>query len=517
LINFDTPTTPGEFNVRNLAIYSLLLITFVACSSEDADSNQPDRRQATVPTVEAVTSQYGSLPLEERLSGSVKAKNQSEIYPEIGAPVMEVLVNNGDKVIKGQHLIRLRDTEATEQLNQAEANLRIANAQVDQAQARLNQLENQLRRVTQLAERNLQSQSELEELQAEATSARASYNLSVAQEAQSQSVVEERRNTLGKMVIKAPISGVVGERNAEIGQFVSAGTRVFTIGDLSSMKVEVSLTEGMLSRINEGMRVQLTTPIQADTVMFANVTRISPFLNPVSHTAIAEIEITNEGGLLRPGMYVSADIFYGDSDQATLVPNNAIYRHPREGYEGIFVTPSFGLELNFAADNGDDGDGTVAVGGTGSSIAASDGTVAVGGTGSSAAASDGTVAGSGSSGTAGSDGTVAGSGSSGSSGVGSGSSGSSGVGSGQTPQIVGPTAVEFRRIEVVARGREVTAVRGIDPGTHIVTLGHNLLVDGGKTTRVKMVDWDHILDLQQMQSRDLIKIIQQKNNLKTGL
>lgn len=479
MINFDTPTTPEEFNVRNLAIYSLLLITFVACSSEDADSNQPGRRQATVPTVEAVTSQYGSLPLEERLSGSVKAKNQSEIYPEIGAPILEVLVNNGDKVIKGQHLIRLRDTEATEQLNQAEANLRIANAQVDQAQARLNQLENQLRRVSQLAERNLQSQSELEELQAEATSARASYNLTVAQEAQSQSVVEERRNTLSKMVIKAPISGVVGERNAEIGQFVSAGTRVFTIGDLSSMKVEVSLTEGMLSRINEGMRVQLTTPIQADTVMFANVTRISPFLNPVSHTAIAEIEITNEGGLLRPGMYVSADIFYGDSDQATLVPNNAIYRHPREGFEGIFVTPSLGLELNFAADDGDGGDGSVTAGGTGS----------------------GSVAGSG----------IAGSGS------GIAGSGIAGAGGGQTPQIVGPTAVEFRRIEVVARGREVTAVRGIDPGTHIVTLGHNLLVDGGETTRVKMVDWDHILDLQQMQSRDLIKIIQQKNNLKTGL
>ena len=223
------------------------------------------------------------------------------------------------------------------------------------------------------------------------------------------------------------------------------------------------------------MRVQLTTPIQADTVMFANVTRISPFLNPVSHTAIAEIEITNEGGLLRPGMYVSADIFYGDSDQATLVPNNAIYRHPREGFEGIFVTPSLGLELNFAADDGDGSDGTVADGGTGSVTA---------GTGSGIAGADG------SSGTA---------------------------GSRQTPQIVGPTAVEFRRIEVVARGREVTAVRGIDPGTHIVTLGHNLLVDGGETTRVKMVEWDHILDLQQMQSRDLIKIIQQKNNLKTGL
>lgn len=426
--------------MRYIAIYSLLLITFVACSSENEDSNENGRRQAPVPTVEAVTAQFGSLPLEERLSGSVKAKNQSEIFPEIGAPVMQVLVNNGDRVTRGQHLIRLRDIEAAEQLNQAEANLRIANAQVEQAQARLNQQENQLRRISQLAERNLQSQAELEELQAEVMAARASYNLSVAQEAQAQSVVEERRNTLNKMVIKAPISGIVGERNAEIGQFVTTGTRVFTIGDLSSMKVEVSLTEGMLSRIREGMRVQLTTPIQQDTVMFANVTRISPFLNPVSHTATAEIEINNDGGLLRPGMYVSADIFYGDSDQATLVPNNAIYRHPREGFEGIFITPSLNQELNFASD--DDG---------------------------------------------------------------------------QTPQIVGPTAVEFRRIEIVARGREVTAVRGIEPQTHIVTLGHNLLVDGGNMTRVKMVEWDHILNLQQMQSRDLIKIIQQRNSQQTGL
>src|SRR5690606_39885249 len=88
---------------------------------------------------------------------------------------------------------------------------------------------------------------------------------------------------------------------------------------------------------------------------------------------------------------------------------------------------------------------------------------------------------------------------------------------GETPQIVGPTAVEFRRIEIVARGREVTAVRGIEPQTHIVTLGHNLLVDGGATTRVKMVDWEHILNLQQMQSRDLIRIIQQRSSRDTEL
>jgi hypothetical protein len=121
-----------------------------------------------------------------------------------------------------------------------------------------------------------------------------------------------------------------------------------------------------------------------------------------------------------------------------LVPNNAIYRHPQQGFEGIFITPSLSQELNFSSEDNDDN---------------------------------------------------------------------------KTPQIVGPVPYEFRRIEIVARGREVTAVRGIDPQTHVVTLGHSLLIEGTAGTRVKTMDWSHILNLQQMQSRDLIKLIQERTGV----
>jgi multidrug efflux pump subunit AcrA (membrane-fusion protein) len=196
----------------------------------------------------------------------------------------------------------------------------------------------------------------------------------------------------------------------------------------------------MLSRIRQGMRTHLTSPAFGDSVVTAEITRISPFLNPVTHTADTEIELRNPGRMFRPGMFVNVDIFYGDSEQATLVPNNAIYRHPRQGVTGIFIAPSLSQELNFEYTDDQ-----------------------------------------------------------------------------EIPQIVGPTPIEFRRIEIVARGRSVSAVRGIDPQTYIVTLGQNLMIDGSPQARVRRVEWDHILNLQQLQSRDLIRILRDRSDSRVNL
>jgi HlyD family secretion protein len=420
--------------LKNYIYLIAIGLILTACSGEDSNENGPRNREVPTPTVETVQAQFGSLPLEERLSGSVRASNQTDIYPESSAPIVEVLVNNGDEVVRGQPLVKLRDFEAQERLRQAEASLQISQAQLRQTETRLVQLQSQLDRNQQLAARDMQSQAELEQLKSEVMALEAVKQLNEAQVRQAESILQERQNTLNLTVVEAPISGIVGQRNAEVGQMASPQTRLFQIGDLDNMRVQVILTENMLSRIRRGMRVHVTSPAIGDTIVTAQVSRISPFLNPVTHTAETEIDVQNRDRLLKPGMFVNVDIFYGDSEQATLVPNNAIYRHPREGFEGIFVAPSLASELNFEY------------------------------------AEDETI-----------------------------------------PQIVGPTAVEFRRIEIVARGRMVTAVRGIEPQTHIVTLGQNLLVDGSPNARVRQVDWEHILNLQQMQSRDLIRIIRQRS------
>jgi multidrug efflux pump subunit AcrA (membrane-fusion protein) len=75
-----------------------------------------------------------------------------------------------------------------------------------------------------------------------------------------------------------------------------------------------------------------------NTTVSAPLSRISPFLDPVSHSTDAEIDMSTPDGTLRPGMFVTVDVFYGESEDATLVPLAALYEDPATGRMGIYMT-----------------------------------------------------------------------------------------------------------------------------------------------------------------------------------
>ena len=329
--------------IYNIVFAALLFsLIFIGCNGEEG--NRGDRSNANIPSVEAVQAQFGSLPLEERLSGVVRAQKQVDIYPRISAPVEEVYVQNGDQVEAGDPLVRLNDTEYRERLRQAEANLRINNAQLRQAEASLKELESQLRRQIVLSERELSSEIEMERIQAEVESAEANVELASAQVEQAESTVAEQQDALSRTVIRAPISGTVGNRNVDVGTQVDSGRQLFTMGDLNDSRVIVNLTERMMAYINKGQTVNVRSESLGDQILEGEVSRISPFLGAGNFSTEAEIDIANTSGLLIPGMFVSVDIFYGESEQATIIPLSSIYRHPRTGETGVYVAPEFGAE-----------------------------------------------------------------------------------------------------------------------------------------------------------------------------
>ncbi len=326
-----------------LVLAALFTVFLFSCSEDENNVNNFGSAQV-IPAVEAVQAQFGGLPLEERLSGIVTAGNQVDIYPRISAPVEAVLVQTGDEVERGQPLVRMRDNEYRERLRQAEANLRINLAQERQARASLGEIESQMRRQRVLAERDLTSELEMERLTAQLESAEASLELAKAQVEQAESNVEEQKDALEQTVIRAPISGTVGQRAVEVGMQVSTSSRLFTIGDLSRSKVTVNLTERMMRYISTGQSVRIFSEILGDTVLTGEISRISPFLGAGSFSTDAEIDVGNENRLLMPGMFVTVDILYGESEQATLIPLSAIYRHPNTGETGVFVATNFGVE-----------------------------------------------------------------------------------------------------------------------------------------------------------------------------
>ncbi len=406
-----------------------------ACySAPGGDSNADEQ---TIPAVEAVQVRRGTLPLEERLAGSVVARNQTEIYAEVSGRIVEVLVNDGDRVAAGAPLVRLRATEFEEQLRQAEAGLRVADARVKQAEANNTRTQAALKRMESIVERNLGSVAELEAAQAEALSAEAELLLMQAERQQAASLVEERRSALGETTIRAPITGVVGGRNAEVGQLATTSAPLFVIGDPSSMRVTISLTQRMLGYIATDTPVSIVSDAAPEQPIAGKISRISPFLHPVTRTTSAEIDVEEHGALLRPGMFVSVDVLYGESEVATLVPNNAIYTDAREGREGVWLARV--AEAHAPLEPGTN------------------------------VAPRGDL------------------------------------------DPAGPVDVEFVAVEVVARGRLAAAVEGIEPDQWVVTVGHELLSrnDTGKAV-IQPTPWEHIMRLQQLQTRDLLDLIKSK-------
>ncbi|NBC17410.1 MAG: efflux RND transporter periplasmic adaptor subunit [Bacteroidetes bacterium] len=435
------------------------------CSSSDSEEEGPPgergaRGDAPTPAVEVVKARYGSLPLQKRMTGTVRAENQVAIYPEINAPVTRVAVENGDYVRQGEAMVYLRDQQYRDQVRQAEAALEIARANANQAEATLRELESRLQRTRQLAEKQYQSDQELETLQAQVDGAKASLQQAEkqyqsdqeletlqaqvdgakaslqqaeGQVAQAEATLDERREALRRTVIRAPVSGYVGQRDAEIGMRVDGSTRLFTLGNLDRVRVEVAVPDEMLGRIQTGQTALITAPSLEDSTIRASVSRISPFVEPGSFSAEAEIDVPNDGQRLRAGMFVTVDVLYGESQQATLVPLSAIYEDPASGNRGIFVAPTLGAEIPLEEPTSYDPD--------------------------------------------------------------------------NPPPLTEPTPTAFREVEILAEGQQTAGVRGIQPGTWVVTVGQNLLSTrtGERVqARVRPVAWSRLMALQRLQDTDLL-------------
>ena len=308
-------------------------------------SGGPDQaKEGAIPAVEAVLARSGTLPLEERLNGVVKSHNQVSIRAEISAPIVQVHVRSGEAVEEGQPLVTLQDDALRDQLRHAEASVRLEEAAANGARARVAELTAQVTRARALAEEALISRLELETLEAQLLGAEAAADQAVARVDQVRATVEERRSAIAKTVIRAPVAGRVGRRNAEVGMLAEPSALLFEVGNLENLIVEVPLTGQMLRHIKEGLPARITAAGRGGQELRARISRISPFLAASTFSTIGEIDVQDPEGRLRPGMFVNVDLMYGESEEATLVPGSALWEDPRTGVRGIFVVDMAGVD-----------------------------------------------------------------------------------------------------------------------------------------------------------------------------
>ena len=314
-----------------------VLASMAGCG--DTAASRPADQATTVPAVEVLPARTGRLPLSERLTGTVRATGEVAIYPQATGSIAEVLVQNGSRVAKGDVLVRIRSVGTGAQVDQARSGLNVARAAEREAAAVLEQVQSQYERYASLGEGGLVPADTVATLRTQVQAARAALARAKAEVGQARGLMGERADVQAQTTVRAPIAGRVGQRNAEVGMRVDPQTALFTIGRLETVRVEVPVSQDLLPALARGQRVDILVPGH-DTPIAAKVSRISPFLDNASYTAEVEIDVPNASGALLPGMFVSVDVFHGQTSDATLVPVSALFTHPGTGELGVYVTPA---------------------------------------------------------------------------------------------------------------------------------------------------------------------------------
>ena len=281
-------------------------------------------------------------------SGTINPVNTVSVGSTVSGLIKEIYVDYNDVVKKGQILAQIdpANFEATVQQNQAQINN--ARANLAKLQAIANYDQKQYVRYKNLYSKNFVEKRELDEKLSTYQSDLAQINAAKAQISQYQATLKTALTNLGYTKIIAPVDGTVISREIDLGSPVAASFQapeLFTIAqDLTKMQIEVSVSEADIGRVEEGQDVTYTLDGYPDSTFTGKVTqvRLSPTTesNVVTYTVI--VDVNNEDLKLKPGMTANVSIITDKSENVLCVPNMALkftpdINGPKYKNQGIWI------------------------------------------------------------------------------------------------------------------------------------------------------------------------------------
>lgn len=314
--------------IRSIA--PMLLATLVAaCNSTDKAGEGSDPA-ASPGAVSASAMAVSLVPLERRsisrtitASGPIAAWEEMSLGVELsGQRVAEVLVEVGDRVERGQVLLRLDARTTASELRQAQASASEADAGVLLAVTNLE-------RGRALKERKLLSAADFDQLVAQRVQAE-------ARQATTRAQLDAAQLRLGFTELRAPDAGIIATRAIRAGQVVAAGNELLTLIRQGRLEWRGELSEHDIGTVSPGTGVSLTAPDGAGAV--GSVRAVSPSLDATTRTGTVYVDLP-EPGALRAGMYVEGRFELGSID-ALVLPRAAVVR--RDGYSYVFTVDAQG-------------------------------------------------------------------------------------------------------------------------------------------------------------------------------
>lgn len=300
-------------------ISTLLACLFVltACGQEPLDVATTADEGASSLTVSAAAVQKKSFQHAVVASGPVSAWEEMQLGVEVsGLRITSLRVDVGQVVEKGQVLLELDGRMLRSELSSAQAALNESKVNAELTQANL-------RRGQALAQSQMISQSALDELRANVSSAQ-------ARQATARAQADSAQLRYDFATLRAPASGVISKRMVQPGQVVSAGTELLRMIRDGRLEWRADLSEEQLSRVNVGSRVILSS--RSGSVEGV-VRAVSPGVDSETRTGTVYVDLPHPG-MLQAGSFVEGRI-ETESSPALVLPSGAIVQ--RDGFAVVFA------------------------------------------------------------------------------------------------------------------------------------------------------------------------------------
>jgi membrane fusion protein (multidrug efflux system) len=291
--------------ISSAAFACVLLLS--ACQ-QGAENEAKDEEEETPPVpVETTAPVRGDVFAVYSGTAPIEAFAEAEVIAKVEGEVREIHFEEGDEVSEGTVLARLDGDRLRLELNES--------------RARLDKMRRDFERNQELREKGLLSEGDFEKLRFDLEALEASFNLASLE--------------LDYTQIRAPIDGVVSQRYIKIGTTIRIGEAAFRVTSFDPLVAYMHVPEREYRQIRAGQPVAIEIDALAGQRIVAEVTRISPVVDPQTGTFKITIEIRDEARRIKPGMFGRMSIVYDVHEDVLQIPRSAVVED--RGEETIFV------------------------------------------------------------------------------------------------------------------------------------------------------------------------------------
>ena len=228
--------------------------------------------------------------------GDLAAVHQVNVTSDVSGRITDIMFQAGSNVKAGSPLVQLFDGPDQGDLASFKAQATVAQLSLDRAK--------------QLAARQFGPQATVD-------SAQAAYDQANAGIAKTQAIISQK-------LVRAPFDGELGVRHVEIGQFLTAGTQIVTLSDLSALYANFTTTEKDSAALKVGQTVRIVVDAYAGRKFEGKITTIEPQINSDTRSIRIQATIANPDRILKPGMFATTTVVLPDKAAVVTVPETAV-------------------------------------------------------------------------------------------------------------------------------------------------------------------------------------------------